>query len=157
MPFTQAHRPFAVTTPLGADALLLQSLSGHEGLSALFSFHIGVVAETRTKVPFESLLGKPVTVRLDQSKRQRRFINGVCNRVAQGSSDNVFTAYDLDIVPKFWFLGRAARSRIFQHETVPQILKKVLASLNPAFELQGKYEKRDYCVQYRETDYNFAC
>src|SRR5258705_3380221 len=112
MAFTQVDRPLAITTPLGADALLLQSLSGHEGLSTLFSFHLGVLAETRTKVPFESLLGKSVTVRMDQSRSQRRFINGVCNRVAQGASDNVFTSYHLDIVPKVWFLGRRARSRI---------------------------------------------
>ena len=102
--FTQANRPMAVTTPLGADALLLVSLSGQEGLSSLFNFQLNVVAETRTKVSFESLLGKSVTVRLDQTRGQRRFVNGICNRISQGGSDAVFTSYRLDIVPKFWFL-----------------------------------------------------
>ncbi|HEY1377966.1 MAG TPA: type VI secretion system tip protein TssI/VgrG, partial [Gemmataceae bacterium] len=47
--------------------------------------------------------------------------------------------------------------RIFQQTTVPDILKKVLAGLDPApaFEL-GQFEPRDYCVQYHETDWNFA-
>ena len=40
--------------------------------------------------------------------------------------------------------------------TVPDILKKVLDGLDVTYELQGTFEPRDYCVQYRETDFNFA-
>ncbi|HEV3341349.1 MAG TPA: type VI secretion system tip protein TssI/VgrG, partial [Pirellulales bacterium] len=36
------------------------------------------------------------------------------------------------------------------------ILKQVLKGLSVKYELQGTYENRDYCVQYRETDFNFA-
>jgi len=35
-------------------------------------------------------------------------------------------------------------------------LKQVLAGLNVTFELQGNYQPRDYCVQYRESDFAFA-
>src|SRR5262249_11895044 len=62
-----------------------------------------------------------------------------------------------DVVPRMWFLTRRAQSRIFQHVPVPEILKKVLTGLDPSFKLQGKYEPRDYCAQYRETDFTFAC
>lgn len=154
--FTQNNRPMAISTPLGPDELLLVGFSGQEGLSKLFNFQLSVETETATKVLFESLLGKSITVRLDDARRNRRFINGICNRIAQGSSDAVFTNYQLDIVPKFWFLSRQARSRIFQRETVPQILRKVLVGMDVNFELRGTYQPRDYCVQYRETDYNFA-
>ena len=40
--------------------------------------------------------------------------------------------------------------------TVPDILKKVLAGLDVSCELQGTFQPRDYCVQYRETDFAFA-
>jgi type VI secretion system secreted protein VgrG len=63
----------------------------------------------------------------------------------------------MEIVPQFWLLTRRAQSRIFQHLTVPDILKKVLAGLDVTYEIQGSFEPRDYCVQYRETDFNFAC
>src|SRR5262249_4063551 len=52
---------------------------------------------------------------------------------------------------------RRAQSRIFQRMSVADILKKVLEGLDVSYEIQGNFEKRDYCVQYRETDFNFAC
>ena len=33
---------------------------------------------------------------------------------------------------------------------------KVLAGLDVKVELQGTFEMRDYCVQYRESDFAFA-
>src|SRR5205807_579561 len=55
-------------------------------------------------------------------------------------------------------LTKRTQSRIFQQTTVPDILRKVLAGLDPApsVELQG-FEPRDYCVQYHESDWDFAC
>ena len=49
-----------------------------------------------------------------------------------------------------------AQSRIFQNLTVPDILKKVLTGLDVTYEIQGTFHPRDFCVQYRETDFNFA-
>jgi type VI secretion system secreted protein VgrG len=60
------------------------------------------------------------------------------------------------MVPQFWLLTRRAQSRIFQQITVPDILRKVLEGLDVVYEIQGTFPKRDYCVQYRETDFNFA-
>src|SRR5262249_39376889 len=48
------------------------------------------------------------------------------------------------------------QSRVFQQITVPDILKKVLKGLDAKWDLQGRYEPRDYCVQYRESDFAFA-
>ncbi|MGL4421160.1 MAG: type VI secretion system Vgr family protein, partial [Gemmataceae bacterium] len=64
--------------------------------------------------------------------------------------------YSLEIVPAFWLLTKKTQSRIFQQMTVPDILKQVLTGLDVAYELPGTWEQRDYCVQYRETDFNFA-
>jgi type VI secretion system secreted protein VgrG len=76
--------------------------------------------------------------------------------VSQGNRDNTFTSYRMVVVPQFWFLTRRAQSRIFQHQSVPQILKKVLAGLDVTFKIEGNFAERDYCVQYRETDFAFA-
>ena len=74
----------------------------------------------------------------------------------EGAQGAIFTEYTLEIVPQFWLLTRRAQSRIFQHLSVPDILKKVLEGLDVTFELQGTFHPRDYCVQYRETDFDFA-
>jgi type VI secretion system secreted protein VgrG len=66
----------------------------------------------------------------------------------------------MELVPEFWLLTRRAQSRIFQRMTVKAILTKVLEGLK--VKLDGINEQgtlahpRDYCVQYRETDFNFA-
>ena len=153
MPYTQDNRPMQVVTPLGKDALLLVGLTGTETISQLSSFQLDLLAENKTNVPFDQLLGKLICLEFPQP---RRFINGIAIRASQGEQDETFTSYRLEIVPQFWVLTRKAQSRIFQHMTVPDILKKVLAGLDVSYSLQGTYHERDYCVQYRETDFNFA-
>lgn len=39
---------------------------------------------------------------------------------------------------------------------MPEILKQVLVGLDVTYEIQGTFEPRNYCVQYRESDFNFA-
>jgi type VI secretion system secreted protein VgrG len=155
--YSQANRPMAVTTPLGQDALLLVSFMGQEGISQLFAFQLDVLAKNNQEVPFEKLLGQPLTVELALAQGTNRYFHGICNRVSQGARDYDFTAYRLVVVPQLWLLTKKAQSRIFQHLTVKQILKKVLEGLDVVDQTQGKFHPRDYCVQYRETDFNFAC
>ena len=154
--FKEADRPITVTTPLGDDVLLLRGFSGLEGISRVFAFDLDVMAKKNTKVAFEQLLGKPVTVNLKLPEGGTRFFNGICYRVSEGGQDTTFTFYTLNIVPQFWLLAHRAQSRIFQRQSVPDILKKVLAGLDVSFQIQGTFEQRDFCVQYRETDFNFA-
>ena len=157
MAYTQDDRKLSVQTPLGKDVLLFRGITGDEGISRLFRFEVLALAENKTKVPFEGLLGKKVTVKMKMGDDETpTFLNGLCNRVSQGGRDETFTTYRLSLVPELWLLTRKARSRIFQQMTVPDILKKVLVKLDVTYELNGKYEPRDYCVQYRETDFNFA-
>src|SRR5205823_2878082 len=106
-------------------------------------------------VPFDRLLGQKVTVRLDLEEGQTRYFSGICCRVSQGAPSTTFTPYRLEVVPQFWFLTRIAQSRIFQQMAVPDILKQVFTGLDVDFQLTGTYLARDYCVQYRETDFNF--
>jgi len=154
--YTQAHRPLEVFTPLGQDVLLLAGFSGQEAISRLFSFHLDLLAENETDIVFDKLLAQPITIRLGLPRDKNRYFNGICNRVSQGHRDQTFTSYRMEIVPQFWLLTRRAQSRIFQHISVPEILKKVLKGLDVAFEIQGTFQPRDFCVQYRETDFNFA-
>ncbi|HEX8202040.1 MAG TPA: contractile injection system protein, VgrG/Pvc8 family [Isosphaeraceae bacterium] len=94
--------------------------------------------------------------RPDRGARSLPHPSGPCCRVGQAGRDPTFKSYHLEIVPELWFLTRIAQSRIFQQLAVPEILRQVLKGLNVQFQLTGQYEPRDYCVQYRETDFNFA-
>ena len=145
-----------VTTPLGPDKLLLVGFTGQEAVSRLFSFQLDMIAENDTDIAFDKLLGQKITVRLNLPDDKERYFNGLCKRVSQGEQGNDFTSYQMEIVPQFWMLTKKAQSRIFQQKSVPDILKKVLEGLDVTYEIQGTFHPRDFCVQYRETDFNFA-
>ncbi len=154
--YEQKNRFLRIDTALGKDAVLITRLSGTEGLSELFSYSLDVAAPFDKPVDFSKVLGQPAVVELDL-KGGTRWFHGYINRFAQGARDANFIYYRADLVPQFWFLTKRTQSRIFQHVTVPEILKKVLDGLNVEWDLQGKFEPRDYCVQYRESDFDFAC
>ena len=153
---TQAGRPLVLSTPLGEDAMLAVALNGTEGISKLFSLTVDAVTPRASTVAFDKLLGQPVGLKLTLSKSGARHFHGLCVRLAQGNSDALFTNYRLEIVPSLWLLTKRTQSRIFQQLTVPEILKKVFTGLTAEYNLAGKFEPRDYVVQYRETDFAFA-
>jgi type VI secretion system secreted protein VgrG len=160
--YKQAQRLIKVTTPLGPDALLLESFNGTEAVSELFHFQLDLLAAGAEEVPFDKLLGQPVTVSIAMPGGALRYFNGIVSRFSQGpqlrgAAGNVtFVRYRAEMVPKLWLLGRNFQSRIFQQMTVPDILKKVLAGLNVSWQIQGAFSPRDYCAQYRESDFAFA-
>ena len=155
--YKQTNRKLKVITPLGPDDLLLKGYTIVEGISQLFSVRVEMIAENKTKVAFDKLIGQKLTVQsLKADESTFHSFNGLCVKFAQGEKDFNFTTYFAELVPDFWKLTRKAQSRIFQRMTVPEILKKVAKGLNVSWQIQGQFEPRDYCVQYRETDFNFA-
>ncbi len=154
--YTQTGRPLILTTPLGADAMLAVALNGTEGLSKLFRLTVDAKTLRTSTVPFEKVLGQSVGLKLALPKGAVRYFHGLCVRLAQGDSDAEFTNYRLEIAPSLWLLTRRTQSRIFQHLSVPDILKKVFAGLTVEYKIAGKFEPRDYVVQYRESDFDFA-
>ena len=152
----RGDRPISITTPLGADVFLALGLSGREALSELFAFRLDLAAANDAQVPFESLLGQPVTVAIALSSGGNRFFGGIVRRFGQGARGARYTSYRAEVVPALWLLTRKQSSRIFQQMSVPDILKRVLAGLDVDVKLQGTYAPRNYCVQYRETDFDFA-
>jgi type VI secretion system secreted protein VgrG len=161
--YTQAGRTLSLTTPLGADVLLLETLEGSEALSELFRFELGVLTAAPASWKFESLLGQAVTAKvLLPDGSSSRCFSGIVSRVTQGGQvvsalgPDKFLRYRLEVVPSLWLLTRSFRSRIFQQLSVPDILKQVLTGLDVSWEIQGTFKPRDYCVQYHETDFDFA-
>lgn len=154
--YTQDNRPMGVTTPLGKDILLLVGFTGQEAISRLFSFQLDMIAENDKDVAFDKLLGQKITVRLNLPSGEKRYFNGLCIRVSQGEQDDDFTSYRMEIVPDLWKLTKKAQSRIFQQKKVEDILRDVFKGLNVEYKIRGNFHPRDFCVQYRETDFNFA-
>ena len=155
-PFTQQNRILKLATPLGKDVLLIEGLSGHESISSLFQFHLDLLAENTDPVIFEDLLGQKACVELVLPTGDSRYFHGIVSSITQGPQHLRFTRYHAELVPQFWLMTRIIRSRIFQHKNVTDILKEVLVNIDVSWETTGTFEPRDYCVQYRESDFHFA-
>ncbi len=155
--FTQLNSPVRFkASSLDDDDLLLTGLSGREGISQLFSFQLDLVAPLDKPIDFAAVLGRPAAVSMEVEKSETRYYQGIINRVAQGARDDTFISYRVEMVPPVWLLTRRVQSRIFQHQSVPEILKKVLTGFQVAYLLHGTVQPRDFCVQYRESDFAFA-
>jgi len=156
--YVQANRRLAVKTPLADDTLLLRSLNGSEGISRLFQFQLELLSEDDS-LKSDQLLGQKISARILLADGSDRNWHGFVSRFSQGGRNANLTSYHAEIVPWLWFLTRTADCRIFQTQTVPEIVQKIFHDLNfQDFELRlyRSYSKRDYCVQYRETDFNFV-
>ena len=158
MATTQEGRLISIETPLGKDALLLQGFTGREGISRLFSFHLDLLSE-KESIDFKKIVGQNVTIQIALAAGATRYINGFVSRFAQSGSAQDATHYQMEVVPWLWFLTRIADCRIFQDKTIPQIVEAVFQSRGFSdykLSLTGTYDQREYCVQYRETDFNFV-
>ncbi len=159
---TQDGRQLSISTPLGKDFLLLNKLSASEGLSQMFSMELELLHDEgddegfeTTIVTPEDILGQTVTMSIVQSDGLRYF-TGIVNRFSQGNRNRRFSYYYATVVPHVWILTQNIQSRIFQHQSVPDILKKVLEGFEVKYEIQGEFKPRNYCVQYQESDFDFA-
>jgi type VI secretion system secreted protein VgrG len=147
-----------ITTPLGDDTLLFHGMHVREELGRLGEYSVDLLS-LKNNVNPDDILGKNVTVKLALPNDSKRYFNGFVTRFAQGGSYGRYVRYFAVVHPWLWFLTRTADCRIFQDMTVPDIVKKVFADHPTAdftFDLTATYKKWGYCVQYRETDFNFV-
>lgn len=155
---TQENRLIQIETSLGKDVLLLKSLAGTEAVSKLFDFSLDLLSEN-ANIALDQVIGQRVSISITQAGDDKRYINGFVSRFSQSGADSRFTQYHAEVVPWLWFLTRSADCRIFQNMTVPDIVSKIFKDLgfnDFRNSLQGSYDAWDYCVQYRETAFNFV-
>jgi type VI secretion system secreted protein VgrG len=156
--FTQKSRQIAIGTPLGDDKLLLRSFSFNEALGRMFHIQAEVLSED-AGIDFDKIIGQNVTIRLNVRNDATRYFNGCVASFKMVSNLDRFARYQAVIVPNLWFLTRTSNCRIFQDKSVPDIIKDVLKERGVGDieeSLSASYLPWEYCVQYRETDFNFV-
>lgn len=170
MALTQDQRAAKVTTALGDGTFVLYRMTGTEPVSRLFEYELELLSESETLDP-QALLGTGVTVQLAMEDNASRIFNGIVTRVNQFGMIGDLYYYRATVHPKLWLLTRAANCRVLSPAidadsgateaaptTVPEIVKKILTQhevTDVILDLQATYQPREFCVQYRETDFNF--
>lgn len=156
--FVETTLPIQITTSLGANKLLVRRLQGEESVSGLFHYEADLYSEDPA-LDFSGIVGKSVTLAIGLSSGDSQYVNGVVSRFRQSGRDSRFVYYTAEIRPWLWLLTMSSDCRIFQNQTAPDIVKKVFSDLGfTSFKdsLTRTYRSRDYCVQYRETAFQFV-
>lgn len=112
------------------------------------------------------LVGRHVGFGVDTGAGERRWLSGIISEAVKRDGAGGFALIDLQVESALSLLGRRRTSRIFQDQSVPQIVAAVLdehrqrnvtiaASFSHESELQREYPVRSYCVQFNESDHAF--
>lgn len=158
MPATDDNRLIKVTSPLGPNVLLFSQLTGSERLSQPFQFELSLRSD-KGDLDADKVLGQPVAVSCAlPSGNGERYFHGLASDFTQLSYGERHHEYQVVLRPWFWFLTRTADCRVYQDMTVREIFEQLVKEKGFSdfrFDLKGSYKKLAYCVQYRETAFNF--
>ncbi|WP_222706922.1 type VI secretion system Vgr family protein [Massilia arenae] len=158
---TQSQREVSVKTVLGADVLLFKRMHCSEALGRLSEFRIELASE-RGDIRIADVLGTGLTVSIDLAEGGQRHFHGIVTQFSyQGWRDDK-PSYQAVVHPALWLLTRATNCRIFQDKSALEIVKAVVAEYGGLVSLKDGLlsstpAPRTYCVQYRESDFNFVC
>lgn len=138
--------------------------SGMEGLSELYQFRVELCSDDPAIDP-PQMLAKFALLSIASTGGERMLHGFVRSFQRTGQAADETRHYVAEMVPIHWMLTRRITCWIHQeHNTpdmsVPGIIKQVLtdAGIGPdlfRFALQREYPKRDFVVQYRESEFDF--
>ncbi|WP_432785778.1 hypothetical protein AAEX37_02560 [Oligella sp. MSHR50489EDL] len=121
-----------VKTAFGEELNLL-AFEGVEGLSKLFCYELELVSKN-ANIDARILLGTNLTVE-QEAIGQLRYFNGVITSfkyAGRQQATSEYYLYKAIVRPKLWYLTQGQDYRIFQEQTVPDILKAVLSKYDMA-------------------------
>ncbi|ENC9833836.1 type VI secretion system tip protein VgrG [Vibrio fluvialis] len=148
------------------DTLVVRGFDGQETLSSEringqpchgFRYQLELASRLANLTP-EMVVDKVAELTLYRDDVLVQRVNGIVRRFTQGDTGHHHTFYSLTLVPALERLSLRHNSRIFQLNTVPEILSIVLQEMginDYAFALTRDCAQREFCVQYRETDLDF--
>lgn len=147
----------AIRTALGDDVVGLRRLVVTEELGRPFQLE-AELSSLDPEINFSRIVGHPVSISLELSNGKARFWHGIVSHFSFSGQAERFFHYRAVIVPALWELTKSSDCRIFQAMTAPEMVQDILRRSGLTdFELRlsDEYAKSEYCVQYRETHFDF--
>ncbi|WP_426391586.1 type VI secretion system Vgr family protein [Variovorax sp. R-27] len=148
-------RRVSIRTP-ASDAIQFHRLAGREALSQLYSFDLDLLGSDNAIDP-NAMLGKSASVAIKTERGGVRYLDGIVTRFGLSREDDRHCFYRMQLRPWLWLATRRSDFRIFQDQSVPEIITAVLERYGYPLEqkLSRDYRRWDYCVQYGESDFDF--
>ncbi|RKH63769.1 type VI secretion system Vgr family protein [Corallococcus llansteffanensis] len=137
----------------------VRRVQAREGLSELYEVLVDLVFDGPT-TDVDAMLGSSCVLGVQRGTLSRQFMGIVRHTEDLGSLADKGVVR-VHVVPALWTLSQRIDSYIFQAMSVPEVLMDVLEEALTPFKrkarlsLQREYPKREYCVQYAESDLDF--
>ena len=140
--------------------LSVYAFSGTETVGAPYEFSIELVSRD-SNLDLTGMLGREGLLTITDKSGRERLVHGVIRQTEQLHTANAYTHYRCELVPRLWFLSRTRDHKIYQRQSVPQIIRAVLnkhifLAQAYSFKLRETYPEREYVVQYAESDMDFV-
>ncbi len=152
-----SERLLSLQTALGQDVLQPVSFTAGEAVSSPFSVTVETVCDQSSVDP-DQLLYQPVCLKIRLGSGGERVLQGMVSRfVSTGQPFRNRFGYSLTFVPKLWFMGQTVDCRIFQDESIADILSKLCQEAGQTIEVKvyGDKSPKPYITQFNETDFAF--
>jgi len=137
----------------------VHAIRGREEVSRAFRYEVDFEAR---EIVVDDVRGSTAHLAIEDAAGRVRSISGAVVQLELLANDAATERYRYraHLAPLPFLLAFRHGSGIFQDLSVPEVVKKVVADAGldePRFDLSGAYPKRDYCVQYDETEWQFVC
>ncbi|KAF0862492.1 type VI secretion system Vgr family protein [Pseudomonas sp. LD120] len=113
------------------------------------------LASYTPNIDFSHILDQPAVLTIWQGGNAVRYVHGLVSSFTQGPTGFRRTRYRALVEPQFARLGLSSDWRIFQHKSVPEILKSVLDEhgvLDYQQRIYTDHLPREYCAQVGDSD-----
>ncbi|TVZ41662.1 type VI secretion system secreted protein VgrG [Alteromonadaceae bacterium 2753L.S.0a.02] len=156
--FIQDNRFLRINSALGSDTFFLKALRGNETFSRLFTLELDLLSYEKHINPAD-IVGTHIATFVDANSEQVKCLNGYVSQFEfTGKFYRGTYGYRAILVPWFWFLKKRINCRVFQNKTFPEIFEEICGEFgfqDYRLSLSENHAKLEYCVQYRESDFDF--
>ena len=159
-------RLFFTSAAADDDTFQVIRFTGEEAISKPYHFEIDLVSDD-PDIDMDRMIGMPARLTIEKDGDQRH-IHGVLKTFEQGDEAKSGRCYyHAELVPRLWLMTLSRQNQIYQNQSVPEIIREELLSSQSKgasagisgkdFELRltQHYVRREYVVQYAESDFNF--
>lgn len=159
MSISQNNRLIRISASFAADDTFATELHVSEAFSEPFFINLTVLS-AHQDLSSEKVIGQKCSVSLHYNPdNEPRHFHGRVLAMTLGNLEGTLRQYNLQLTSGFWFARHSRRQRIFENMKAIDIIQQTLADYGDACPFENKtsgtYLKREYCVQYDESDFDF--
>ncbi|MCC6555438.1 MAG: type VI secretion system tip protein VgrG, partial [Polyangiaceae bacterium] len=142
------------------DTLDVRRFDVEERMSSLFRIDLVAVSDN-PDIDFDAVVARPARFAIHGGSRGSRAWTGVSSSLQQvAAAPRGLSTYHLRIVPDLWLATQRRNYRVFQQLPELDIVLQLLGEWGVPADVRvdrGAQKRREYRVQYGESDYTFIC